>query len=119
MPLRLGLGIEHIVHHEVETRGEIRHITAESLVGIDGYLQATEVDTIVGLKELLHIGVFIAFHPFRGEALLAEVLKSLITHSIHCLRRMVEDDLPSLLVEFNILLFATHYSSPISSLIQS
>ena len=118
MSLGLFIAIEHIVDHEIETRGEVGHIAAEGLIRIDGNLQTTQVHTIVGGEELLYVRILIALHLFRGEALTTEVLECLIANGIHRLRGMVEDDLPGLLVEFYILLLTTH-SSPISSLIQS
>ena len=119
MTLGLSLGIEHIVHHKIEARGEVRHIAAEGLVRIDRYLQATEVYAIVRLKEFLNVCVLIPFHFFRWEALGLEVLKSLIAHSIHHLWSMRENHLTRLFVELYVLLLTCHYSSPISSLIQS
>ena len=98
MPLRLVIAIKHIVHHEEKAGREVGHITAEGLVRVNGYLQAIEVQTIVGLKELLDIGIFIALHLFRWKALLTEVLKGLIAHGIHRLRGMGENYLPCLLV---------------------
>ena len=74
---------KHIVHHKIETGTQVGHVTMEGLVGIHRNLQTIDVHTKVRLKELLDIGVFIAFHLFRWETLLAKVLKSLITHSVH------------------------------------
>ena len=54
--------IEHIVHHKVEARREIGHIAAEGLIGVNGNLQAVEVQPVVGCEELLQVGIFIAFH---------------------------------------------------------
>ena len=104
MGLGLIIMIEHIVHHEVETGGEVRHIATEGLKGIDRYLQTTQVHTIVGFEELLHICIFVTLHLFGREALTAEVLESLVAYSIHRLRRMIKDHLPSLLIKLYILL---------------
>ena len=80
----------------------------ESLVGIHRYLQAVQVHTVVGLKQLLHIGVLVSLHLLRRETLTAEVLKGLVPYGIHRLWGMIKDHLPSLLVEFYVLLFCVH-----------
>ena len=105
-------GIEkHIVDHEIEARGEVGHIATESLIGIYRYFKTIQVHTIVRREELLHIRVLIALHLSTWETLSLEGLEGLIAHGIHRLGRMVEDHLPSLSVEFYILLLTTHYHS--------
>ena len=104
MAFGLIVFIKRIVNDEIETRREVGHIAAESLIGIDRNLQAIQVYTIVWLKEFLHIGVFIPLHLFRREALPAEVLKGLVPYGVHRLRSMIKDDLPRLLIEIDVLL---------------
>ena len=104
-----------IIHHEIERSREIGHIAAESRIGVDGNLEAVQVHAIVRGEEFLNIGILIAFHLFRWEALPAEVLEGLITHSIHRLRSMREDQLPRLLVQLYILLLTLHLSPPLSN----
>ena len=119
MALGLLVVVEHIVNHEVKAGAQVGHIATEGLVGIYRNLETINVHTVVRLKELLNIGILISLYLSRWEALLAEVLKGLIANSVQSLWGMTFNHACSLLVEFYILLFACHYSSPISSLIQS
>ena len=119
MSLRQCFVIERIIDYEIETRTQVRHITTKGVIRIDRNLQSLEVQTIVWCKEGLQVSVFITLYLPAGETSRLEMLKSLITNSIHQCGRMVENHLPTLLIQFYILLLATHYSSPISSLIQS
>ena len=105
MSVRQCLVVEGVIHHEIEARGEIGHIAAEGLVRVNGYLQTVEVHTIVWRKELLHVRVLVALHLFRREALGLKILEGLIANGIHRLWRMIEDHLPSLLIELYVLLF--------------
>ena len=105
MTFRSVLLIEPVVDHKVETCREIRHITAEGLIGVDRYCEAIEVQAIIGFEELGDVRVFIAFHLTSREATRRKALKGSITLTIHHLRRMVADHLATLLVQLNILLF--------------
>ena len=119
MTLGLLFAIEHIIHYEVETCGEVRHITAEGLIRVDRNQQTIQVQTVVRLKELLHVGIFVTLHLSGGETIRHQALKGLVAHGIHHVTAVLMNHRATLLVQVNILLFATHYSSPISSLIQS
>ena len=124
--LRQRLLVERIVDDEVERGAEIGHVAAEHAIGIDGDVQAIEVEAVVGREERLHVGVLIPLHLARGEAQAAEGLKSRIARCIHHRCRMVADELARLAVEVDILLFTCHsrslylpYFLSASSLIQS
>ena len=70
----------------------------EGLVGVDGNRQALQVQAVVGLKELLHVGVLVALHLFRREAQSLEVLKGLVAHGVHYVAAVLADHAACLLI---------------------
>ena len=83
MTFGVRLGIEPVVHHEIQRGRKVGHITAKSVIGIYGNLQPVQVQSIVRLKELLNVRIFIALHLPRGKTTLIEPLESCITLGIH------------------------------------
>ena len=52
--------MESVVNHEVEVCRQVGHVAAECLVWVDGYVEAVEVEAVVGGEERLHVGVLVA-----------------------------------------------------------
>ena len=105
-----SLTIELVVNNEVKRSAEIWYITLESLVRINGDFKAVKIQTIIWLKELLHIRVLIAFHLPGRKTLTTEILKSLVAHLIEHGCSMFLYHLLRLSVEVYILFFALHCS---------
>ena len=101
-------GVEAVVDHEVERGAEIGHIAAEGVVGVDGDVEAVEVEPVVGLEELGHVGILISLYLARGEAHTPEVGAGLLAQCVHHRRRVGVDDTRALGIEIDILLFAVH-----------
>lgn len=101
-------GVEAVVDHEVERGAEIGHIAAEGVVGVDGDVKAVEVEPVVGLEELGHVGILISLYLARGEAHTPEVGEGLLAQCVHHRRRVGVNDTRALGIEIDILLFAVH-----------
>ena len=82
--LRFGqlVVVELVVHYEIERSAEVWNIALKVFVRIDGHSQTLQVQSIVGCEQLWNIGIFVAFHLFRREALCLEILESLIAHLV-------------------------------------
>ena len=99
MTLRQGLGIEHIVHHEIQRGTQVRHVAAEGIVGVDGYVEPIEVQSVVGCEELVDVGIFIALHLSGREAAGRELPECLLAHGIHHGTAVPANQLARLLIE--------------------
>ena len=120
--------VEPVVDDKVECCAQVGYVAGESLVRIYGDVDSVEVQTVVGCKKCLHVGVFIMFNLLGGDADAFEIFKGLFAHSIHHVCTMSADEFAVLFVEPDVLFLAgggrfvcchIRYSSPASSLIQS
>ena len=100
--------IEHIVDYEIEARREVGHIATEGLVGVDGNLQAVEVQSVVGSKELGDVRIFVTFDLPTGETVFSKAFEDFVAHGIHHVAAVLADHPSRLSVQFNILLFTIH-----------
>ena len=101
--LRQGTIVEGVVHHEVERGAHVGHVALEHVVGIDGDVEATNIESVVGCKERLHIGILVVLDPLRGEARLLQMAVGLIAQRIHHIAAMACDELAALAVEGEVL----------------
>ena len=103
MTLRQGLGIEHIVHHEIQRGTQVGYVAVEGIVGVDGYVEPIEVQSVVGREELVDVGIFIALHLSGREAAGRELPEGLLAHGIHHGTAVPANQLARLLIEVYIL----------------
>ena len=60
--LRQCLLIELVIDDKIERSAEVGHIAMEDIIRVDRDVDAVDVQSIVGRKELLHVGVLIALN---------------------------------------------------------
>ena len=104
MSFGLCLLKETVVDNKIQRCREIRHVTAESVIRVDGDGKAIEIQTVVGSEERLHIGVFVALHLTGWETTRRKTLIGSIALGIHHIGRMLAYHLTTLLIEVYILL---------------
>ena len=110
------LVVEAVVYHEIERGAQVGHIASEGVVGIDGYVEAVQVQTIVFLgEEGAHVGILVALHLAGGESVLPEMVEGFGAGFVEHRGGVRVDYAAALLEELYVLLFAIHESLPLSS----
>ena len=104
------LGVEAVVHHEIERCAQVGHVAAECLIRVYRNLEAVEVQSVVGSEERRHVGIFVSLHLLRGESESLEVLECSVSQVVHHARGVLHYHLAALLIEFYVLFFALHLS---------
>ena len=101
--LRQDTIVEGIVYHEVERGTHIGYVALEHIVRINGDIEATNIEPVVGSEERLHIGILVVLNTLRGEARLLQVAVGLIAQRIHHLAAMASDEVATFTVEGEVL----------------
>ena len=108
--LRQRFLVELVIDDKIERSAEVGHIAMEDIIRVDRDVDAVDVQSIVGRKELLHVGVLIALDLARREALPLEVLISLVAQCVERRCAVLSNHLPGLAVEVDILLFCLSHT---------
>ena len=96
---------ELVVDDEVERRAEVGYIAAERLVRVDRHFKTVDVQSVVGLEELVYRCVFVSLHLSRREAETLEAVEGFVAHSVQHVGAVGVDLLTTFAVEVDVLLF--------------
>ena len=96
---------ELVVDDEVERRAEVGHIAAERLVRVDRHFKTVDVQSVVGLEELVYRCVFVSLNLSRREAETLEAVEGFVAHSVQHVGAVGADLLTTFAVEVDVLLF--------------
>ena len=105
---RTPLLAESVVHHEIQRSTHVRHIAPERLVRVHRHVQPVEVQAVIRLKELPHIGVSVSLRPACRETLPPEVRKSRRPRSVQHTGAMPAYHMPGPRKQIAVLLFSIH-----------
>ena len=87
--------VETVVDDKVKRGAEIGNVALESLIRIDGDFKTIQIQAVVRLEQLRHVGVFVPLDLAGGEALCLEICESLVAHGVEHIGRMPLDQVGS------------------------
>ena len=96
---------ELVVDDEVERCAEVGHVAAERLVRVYRHFKTVDVQSVVGLEELVYRCIFVSLHFSRREAETLEAVEGFVAHSVQHIGAVGADLLATFAVEVDVLLF--------------
>ena len=96
---------ELIVDDEVERCTEVGHVAAERLIRVYRHFKTVDVQSVVGLEELVYRCIFVSLHFSRREAETLEAVEGFVAHSVQHVSAVGADLLATFAVEVDVLLF--------------
>ena len=106
--IRFYTVVKRVVHHKIQTGTQIRYVTAKHVVRIHRNIQSVNIQTEVGRKCLVDIGILIIFRIRFGETVGDEIGQSLFPGCVKHFRSMAVHQGFTLRIEVDILLFGCH-----------